>query len=199
MIIKGDAYQRRIFIDGNSLMMSGATVGNGQYMLTALSGMLTSHGPIFGTAVGNTTIAQLTSTFITRIGSQSRPNDIVICMGITNDARTGVSPAQIKADYITYTNLAHSYGLKVIICTCPAGKLSGDPANTVTQQLAANALIRADYAPADLFVDFGSISQLNTEAGITNTTYYVSDQLHLTDVGYQLMANLAAPVIQTLL
>jgi lysophospholipase L1-like esterase len=78
--------------------------------------------------------------------------------------------------------------------------LSGDPADTVTRELAANVILRATWSTfADKLADVGAVTQFDSQADITNTTYYNADQLHLTSAGYVLVANAVYPQIQTLL
>jgi hypothetical protein len=121
-------------------------------------------------------------------------------MEITNEARDGLSAAQMYANYVTYAQQAKvTYGLTVIMATCPAGKLTGDPADTITRQLACRDLILASPTLGgycDAIINFGGAPNYDTQAGITNSSIYNVDQLHFTDLGYDGLASIAAPVIQ---
>lgn len=195
--------RRKIFFDGNSLVnFSTGNVANGfEYPMLAYNSLTAGTRPIFHPCgVGSKRTTVLTTDFLTKILPLSAPNDIVVFMEITNEARDGLT-AQVMVDNVqAYCAQARSYGLKIVVCTCPAGKLSGDPADTVTRELAANVILRNTYTSfADKLADVGAVSQLDAQADITNTTYYNADQLHLTTAGYTLVANAVYPKIQELL
>ena len=202
MIVKSQR-QRKIFFDGNSLSnFAGGSVANGfEYPMSAYTSLTVGTRPVFHPCgVGSKRTATLTTDFLTKILPLSAPSDIVVFMEITNESRDGLAAQTMIDNVQAYCLQARSYGLKVIVCTCPAGKLSGDPADTVTRELAANVILRATWSTfADKLADVGAVTQFDSQADITNTTYYNVDQLHLTSAGYVLVANAVYPQIQTLL
>lgn len=195
-------YQKQIIFDGNSLSNnSGGNVVNGwRYVRTFYSSLINNKSPMQNYSIAGRRTSQLISEFTTKIGNFSKPGDILIMMEITNESRDGLSASTMYSNYKTYASLARSYGLKVIMCTCPSGKLTTDPSDTITRQQACNALILADNNTSwDATIDVGNIEHLNSEASITDTIYYNADQLHLTDTGYDLISAAATPIIQSFL
>ena len=195
--------RRKIFFDGNSLSnFSGGSIANGyEYPMSAYGSLTDGTRPVFHPCgVGSKRTATLTSDFLTKILPLSAPGDIVVFMEITNESRDGLSAQTMIDNVQAYCLQAQSYGLKVVVCTCPAGKLSSDPVDTVTRELAANVILRATWSTfANKLADVGLLSQFDSQADITNVTYYNADQLHLTSAGYVLVAGAVYPQIQTLL
>lgn len=201
MIVKSTR-QRKVFFDGNSLsnLGSGLVANEYRYPVTAY-GLLTGTRPVcHPCGVGSKRTTTLITDFLTKILPHAAPNDIVVFCEITNEARDGMAAQDMIDNVESYCLQARSYGLKVIVCTCPAGKLTTDPADTVTRELAANVILRNTWQSfADRLADIGSRSEFNSAAGITNTTYYNNDQLHFTTTGYDTMAIPVAAEIQALL
>lgn len=193
------AHQRKIFFDGNSLSeLSGGNLRNGRrYPTTAYNALTGLRPALVHQGLGSTRTAQRTADFPTRIGQYSKPGDIVVFLEMVNEARDGLSAAQMHTNYLAYaTQAVNNYGMLCFLVTCPAGKLLGDPADTITRTQACNDLLRSNYGVATGLIDAAAIPGLDTEAGITNTENYNNDQLHLTDIGYDLVGNHAATVIQ---
>lgn len=202
MIISRTVQQRRVFFDGNSLSNFGnGSVANVYEYPTSAYNSLTGTKPLFHPCgVGSKRTTMLTADFLTKIAPICKPNDIVVFMEITNEARDGLTAQTMIDNVQAYCVQARTYGLKIVVCTCPAGKLTTDPSDTVTRELAANVILRNTYSTfADKLADVGAVTQLDAEADITNVTYYNADQLHLTSAGYTLIANAVYPKIQELL
>lgn len=196
--------QRQLIFDGNSLTANGASgVAYAMRYVTTCYNTIVSSGKriaLANYAAGSKRTAGLTTEFAAKIGAKCNPGDILVMMEITNEARDGLTAQQMYDNYVAYAQQARTYGLKVIMCTCPAGKFTTDPADTITRQQTCNALVLANNnTDWDATADVGALANLNSEAGITNGTYYNADQLHLTNAGYDLIPNAVEPVIQTFL
>lgn len=193
---------RKVFFDGNSLSNIGAGIVYNEYRypITAY-GLLTGARPsCHPCGVSAKRTNALTTDFLTKILPYATPNDIVVILEITNEARSGFAAQTMVDNLQAYCEQARSYGLKVVVCTCPAGKLTTDPADTVTRELEANVIIRNTWQTfADRLADIGALPEFDSEADITNTTYYNADQVHMTTTGYDTMAVPVAAAVQSLL
>lgn len=201
MIVRGNN-KRTVFFDGNSLSnLEASNVTNGyRYPTTAYNAITGTRPCFYPCGIGGRRTVTLISEFTTKILPNAKPNDIVVFLEITNEARDGMAAQDIINNVQTYCEQARSYGLKVVVCTCPAGKLSSDPADSVTIQLAANAILRNTWTNfADRLADIGALPEFDSQSDITNTTYYNADQVHMTGLGYDTMAVPVTSAIQSLL
>jgi lysophospholipase L1-like esterase len=98
---------------------------------------------------------------------------------INGGTRTGLqTAAALKA----WSDTVRAGGGKVIVY-----KLQDFPLNEI-ERLACNAQIAVDTASYDAIVDLPANAALSD---CTNTTYFTSDQVHLTDAGYAVVGGLA--------
>ena len=100
----------------------------------------------------------------------------------------GVNDGDSVSAQTTYDNIkayliaARSAGWsKIILCTEIDAQDTGRSSWHNSQWPAINALITADHSFADAVADLGARPELQDA---TNTTYYLSDKLHLTPAGY---------------
>lgn len=196
--------KRQLIFDGNSLTANGANaLQHGMRWVTTMYPSviaLSAKIPMQNYALGSQRTALLTAAFPTKIAPYCRPGDVLVMMEITNEARDGLSAQQMYDNYVAYATQARASGLIVVMCTCPAGKLTTDPADTITRQQAANALVLANGNTSwDAVADVGALTNLNSAAGITNSTYYNVDELHLTNVGYDLISPCVFSIIEPFL
>lgn len=198
---------RRLLFDGNSLsVFAGGNILNAQRYPTTLynnyvgvSNKLT----YFNYAVSGKTTPQLTSNFSSKFGSMCRPTDILIFWEIINDAfnlPADTNGTQLYADVVAYCNQAKATGVKLIVLTGIATDYVSADATINNRVSACNTLIRNNYLSfCDAIADVGANAAFDTKAKASNTTYYDADKLHLTNVGYDLIASIVKPVIDTLL
>lgn len=115
-----------------------------------------------------------------------------------NGPTTPTNASQTYARLIALVADIISVGYVVVVVTItPAGSLLIAGFNTTRDEYVA--LIRAGaaankYAVADVAQD----SRIGWTGSDTNTTYFQSDQTHLTDAGYAIVAEYVAPLIQEL-
>jgi lysophospholipase L1-like esterase len=125
--------------------------------------------------------------------SASRPRNVLVVLAGYNALNGGAqSAAAMVADLKAYCLARRAAGWNRII----VGTLT--PATTAginAKRNAANALIRADTSFYDGLADFAADSTIGTDAAASNTTYY-SDGVHPTQAGANIMATIAAAVIQ---
>ena len=100
----------------------------------------------------------------------------------------------IYNNIINYCNARRSLGFKVAVCTILPRTGGTPPVGFEENRLALNALIRSGFTGfADGLVDLAYSSNLSTT---TDTTYFNVDQIHLTNAGYNIVANLVYQVIK---
>lgn len=207
-MIAQTAIGKRILFDGNSLTEQGAAAFvNGQRYPTTCYNSIISSSTNFSYhnyAVGGKTTQELTSDFSSKFGSMCRPNDILVFWEICNDAHNltiDTNGTQLYSNVVAYCNQAKALGLKVIVLTGIARDYPAyDDANITDRIFACNALIRSNWATfCDAVADVAANAAFDSKSDTANTTYYHTDRTHLTNVGYDLVASIVAPVIQSLL
>ena len=120
------------------------------------------------------------------LGSVSNP--VLIVFGGTNDIwLSGKTAAQTYAGFQTYIETRIAAGWNNIIVLTMLPRQSGAP-NEATRQ-AFNTLLRNGAATYGYTVaDIGNDPTIGQAGDQTNTTYYASDQIHLTQAGQLIVA-----------
>ncbi len=123
-------------------------------------------------------------------GSNRAANKFIVWTG-RNELSTGTSGATEYSALVTYMNSVRAAGFKAYVLTAlPATDFS---APEETERLAYNSSIVSNWATfADGLVDVAADSRLQT---FTNATYFDSDQIHLVDAGYAVVAGLVGAVV----
>ena len=127
----------------------------------------------------------------------------MIGWGGTNDlAIGGDSAATLYANIVTYANARKAAGWKVILIgILPRG--AGAGASFETRRTTVNASLRADFATptaftniytgaayADYFIDLEGDADIGQSGDELNPTFY-TDEIHLTNAGYAIVAGYA--------
>lgn len=134
------------------------------------------------------------ATTLDPLYSTARPFNVVVLWGGVNDwAGGGRTGAQCYADVVTYTAARVAVGWKVVVLTNIAANATGPQE---TERLDFNARLRANSS--------GAAYTLADPAGdarfqnINDTTYYAADKVHLTTLGYSIIAStFAGPAVRT--
>lgn len=188
---------KRIIFDGNSLsnQSENGLVGGQRYPLQVYESIKPLHKQIgyFNYSIGSRRTQTLTSEFDTKVLPSCQPGDIIVFWEITNNAHDLVDDTEgtaLFANVVAYCDQVRNHDL---ICVCLTGIArdmpSFDDANITSRIIACNNLMRADPSSfCDLLVDVGALTQFDSKADTTNTTYYNSDRTHLTNTGYDLIA-----------
>lgn len=130
---------------------------------------------------------------------------IVVAWEVGNDIYYNGDATAAYNRFVEYCQDRQAAGWKVIAVTVPYRDHSdccggvtpaGDnDAAYTAKRLSVNASIVANWATfADGLADIADNANLSSY----NTTYFSADRIHLTDAGYQLVADLILPVILTL-
>ena len=209
-MITDKGIRRRIYFEGDSLSeLSENNLGFGRRMTVTAYNLLTGTKPAhFPFALSGSQIqsgaANSILNRVSQITDMSRQNDIAVIWAGTNDISVGGrSAAQVYTDLVTWATIMRNAGLKIVIVTMIAKERAADPDPAAIEliRLAYNALILGESQFVfDAYADAGALTQFDSQADCSNATYYNADKVHLTNVGYDLIAtNVVAPAIQTLL
>lgn len=196
--------QKQVIVDGNSLTQKDGTNADLKYrMPLTLFTTLRTNNKIFGGqhyGVTGKRTSQLITDFPTKIAPYLRVGDIVVLWEITNDIGSGgVTAQQAYDNVVTYVNLVRALGAKCVVVGFIARDYVTDAADVITRGFACNALLAANPSFYDAFVDIGANAAFDTRSDASNTTYYNADKIHLTNVGYDLVATLIEPTINALI
>lgn len=139
------------------------------------------------------TMLALSNDNINPLFAYNAGSNILIIWAGTNDLAAGTSPEQTFA-YLKQLCLAmRRVGWKVIVVTT-ISRTGLD-----IQKDTLNALTQAKWSIfADALADVAANANLGADGACNNPIYFVSDHVHLTDAGYELVASIVGPVITTL-
>lgn len=180
---------RRSFVcDGNSITFG---VGGAPYpdKLRALLPRL----PVANLGIGGKTTQQLIDDFSTKVAPRYRQNAELVFFEQHNSFNAGGGNVSVETEKTlvqTYVSRAKAAGFKVWICSPPP---TGDTA--VNAKIAPySTWLSANHDFADGFIDLNSIPEL-TPPGIADNPTYFSDAVHLTSVGYGVLATKVYSVV----
>jgi len=196
--------QQQVIFDGNSLTQKDGTNADLKYYLPLkLYGTLRSNSKLFAGqhygVTGKNTV-QLINDFPTKIAPYLKKGDIVVFWEITNDLHTNSATAQQAYDnLVTYAGLVHDKGAKIVVLGFIARDVVGQAADINTRGFACNALIEANHSWCDGWVNLGTNVSFDSAADCANTTYYLTDKIHLTNAGYDLVSSLIESTVRGLI
>lgn len=197
----------RIVWDGDSLTEGIGSTRN-QNLPHRLAALLPAGRFVYPFGVSSQTIndAVADSSEITPLFAADGIQNWFFCKLGTNDLSGAESGADVYAEIVSYCNSMKTAGAaKVVVWTYNQNA-------QVTERDAANALLRADFSGstphanvftadvgtnyADYLVDIAAHTNLGTGSGYSGT--YFVDGVHLTDVGYQVEAQMIVDGIAAL-
>lgn len=196
--------QKQVIVDGNSLTQKDGTNADLKYYLPLkLFADLRTNNKLFAGqhygVTGRNTV-QLISDFPTKIAPYLKAGDVVVFWEITNDLHTNSATAQQAYDnLVTYAALVHAKGAKIIVLGFIARDLVGQAADINTRGFACNALIEANHSWCDGWINLGQNVNFDNVADCANTTYYLTDKIHLTNAGYDLISGTIQPIVSSLI
>ena len=119
--------------------------------------------------------------------SPGRPLNIAVVLIGINNLGGGQTPAQVYSQLVAYCQSLQAGGWKVVVCTLPSADYQGTVEDTSRDTY--NSSIRSGWTGfADALADVASDPHLGPDGSYSNTTWYSSDQLHLSDAGYASVA-----------
>jgi lysophospholipase L1-like esterase len=200
---RGYGYLNLVF-DGNSLT-SGTQSTEGRNYPAQTAGLLSNAGRnvrVRNLGVAGQTTQQMSADAATDVDTLLSRDGLNICVAweLTNDLVVNEPTAQAAYDnFVTYCQGRRAAGFKVVAVTGSPRSASGTPSDFETKRLAANALIRANWATfADALADAGADSRIGDTGDELDTTYYNADKVHMNNAGYGVVAGIVKDAILTL-
>ncbi len=200
-----DSGFRRIVGAGNS-MMAGTGASNKYKIVTyrvftKLANPALYEG-FFNLGIVNQTTVDIINLFPTKdyyYYDSSKGMNIYVPFEVTNDLFFGASAATAYANYVTLCGLARARGFKIVAMTCLPRSNVGTPGSFEADRQTVNTSIRNNYASfADALADVGADTTIGDAGDELNLTYYQSDKVHMTDAGYDIVAEYVKVAILTL-
>lgn len=144
---------------------------------------------------GSTTIDMTSRAGAADATFSAGPTNILVAWEIINDiGKRGLTGAQAYQAFATYCQARQQRGWYVVALTMISNGGSHPPASFTssveTERQGANALLRQNASKyCNLLVDVGADgTSLGAAGAYANATYFLPDQVHLTDVGYGVVA-----------
>lgn len=196
--------QKQVFFEGNSLFnnRAGVNASGGYYcaIKTYQNSAATKDIVFFSRAIGGQTQTQINANIATKITPFVRRGDVIVLWEGTNDLSVNaLTGAQAYANLVTYANTVRALGAKLIICTVIARDFTTDAADLMDRIDDYNELVRANQSSiCDALCDLAADPLFDTRADASNTTYYLADKLHQTQVGQDYIAGLISTTLNTL-
>lgn len=199
-------YPQTVFFVGNSKYdKDGTNVFGRNYVPLGVQTLINAAGKKCGYncyALSGRTTAQLLSDIDTKVIPYLRTGDVVVFTEITNSIGTGATTDTVIAQILRVRNKVWAAGCKFVLqgaTACNSNSIGGY-ANITAAIQTCNQYFRNNPTAVDGFSDPGSLSQFDTDADCTNTTYYLAaDQIHETNTGYDLIIPLTYAAVLPLL
>lgn len=205
MNLGGNKIKRLLFI-GNSLSNCGAGVVYYSYRFpnTLFSNVATlNKGYTFcAYAIAGKQGQQIISEWSTIMAQQSiGVGDVVIVWeGINDMGAGGLNGTQAYNNLVTICANIRATGAKAVLLNVIPANLTPTYPNWEINRGICNSLIAANQATiCDLFVDLTANAAFSSATAYNDVTYYHSDKIHLTNVGYDLVASIVYTPIQAIL
>ena len=196
--IQPDAYN---IYDGDSLTF-GTNAGVGCEYPAQVQQLLGNGNYWANYGIGGQTIATMlanvNSKIVPNVSLGRKRNTLTVWSGTNDIAVSGRTAAATYADLVSYCQAARAAGFKVIVLTMLPRTTGGS--GTETSRQTYNGLILAGWPTfADALADVGGNSTiLGAPNAYTNTVYYFTDQIHLTNIGYNIVAKTVTNAINGL-
>jgi len=131
------------------------------------------------------TMKSIAPSNLNSLFAHNAPVNIAVIWGGTNDIANGVSAAQAFFYLQTFAKDERALGFRIIVATM-ISRVGLD-----SQKDAYNALIRENWPNfADGLADLAANPNLGADGAYSNRTYFQSDRIHLTDMGYSLVGSI---------
>lgn len=196
-----------IVADGNSLTegyLASSPAASYPSRLAVKEPFASQGTTVTNKGVGGQTTQQMIDDATTDVDPlyNAEVRSVLVAWEMGNDLYFNGNVTGAETRFQSYCAARQTANWKVVVCNLPArdhsvtnGGVSpaGDSDATYnTKRLALNAWLAANWATfADGFVDLAADAAFT----VYNTTYFNSDHVHLSDAGYQKVADLVAPVI----
>lgn len=196
LVAKYDILHNFIVCDGDSLTIGTIGVGaNDNYPQQMIDNLNSTYGvqrfSKYNYGVNSAEIAARAAAFAAQSGRWAEHvgngilNIYVFWCG-TNNLFTGMSAADTYSAYVSACQAAQAAGFAVCACTIMNHAITGSWTQAAADTV--NASIRANWQTfATYFADIQADARLQT---VTNLTYFLGDEVHLTATGYGVVAEI---------
>lgn len=200
-LISGTAriYWNQVTCEGDS-QTSGYGLSAGQDYPSQLDVLLPATDIVTNVGAASNTLNDMTNqAAATDATKKFGYRNILVIWGGTNDMYGGQSGASTYTEFVTYCQARQTAGWTVIALTCLPRSGAATPANFETQRTAFNTPIRANWATfATALVDIAADNRIGDSGDELDMTYYQSDNTHLTQAGYAIVAAAVKAAIDAL-
>lgn len=194
-----------IVCDGNSLTYgvgsSSPPTSSYPTFLKNLDPFVNDNSTIYNLGVGGQTTQQMIDDAITQVDPlyNSNVRSVVVAWEIGNDIGINGDVTGSISRYASYCSARKSTGFKVVAVTLTPRSQSTSFGDTIPQYNTklgqANTLLRSGYMTyADALCDIAADDRFQNY----NPTYYASDNVHYSDQGYEIVAQLVKQSLLTL-
>jgi lysophospholipase L1-like esterase len=136
--------------------------------------------------------------FTSKLFDKNARRSVISLFGGTNDIQNGANDRDVLRLIRQYALAARKTGFKVVVATIiPRGTFS---AKMEADRKSANEMLRAHWNEfSDALADFAANPAFSDPNSHANVNLYVQDHVHLTDLGYQILATEMAARVGPLL
>jgi lysophospholipase L1-like esterase len=174
----------QIVFDGNSM-----TGGSSTYPATVMPTFPSMTSTNVG--VPGQTTPDMLSDAVTQVDplyNGTLANNVLVCWEGTNDLKLGATAASAYSSLVTYCSNRRAAGYKVVIVTLLPRNDGGTPGTFEADRQTVNTNIRANWTTfADALADVAAIGAIGDFGDSNNATYY-QDNVHMTALGYDIVA-----------
>jgi lysophospholipase L1-like esterase len=169
------------------------TLGNVAPSLTypqALSTILGKKFKVNNQGIGSTTLTNMISNGST-IDTLYQPgkDNILIVWGGTNDIYFGGSGSTAYSDLVSYCNARKTTGWTVILLNALSRSDTSVPSTFLDDKKTFNNLIDTNWQSiSDFYIDLEKDNRIGYDGAELDTTYFISDKVHLNNTGNQIIA-----------
>jgi lysophospholipase L1-like esterase len=190
----------RIAFDGNSLTQGVGATGPSGGFVTQVTNALGSSWTTYNFGIASQVTTAMTSAGPTRIDPVlvGAKRKVVVVWEVTNDLYFGASAATAYANLVACCERHKSVGHQVIVMTVLPRSGGVTPGTFEADRQTVNTSIRTNWPLfADGIADVGDDPMIGVTGADTNTKYY-TDLVHMTRLGYRIVANYVIEAIATL-
>lgn len=143
----------------------------------------------FGGSIANDLVA-----YKNEVTLRYKPKLLVVYTG-SNDIHRGMTPEEVMEDYTKFLNAVHKKSPQTVVIVNPV-KVSRSRIKQMPAVAETNALLKEWCAKRDWTVWVETAEYLKDRKGQPIDSYFVKDQLHLSEKGYAVWNEIITPVIR---
>lgn len=191
----------QIVCDGNSLTSGQGSTGGNTYpaQLAALipGSAIGRTLEMLNLGVGGATTAQRAAADATH--AYANPYACAVLWEATNDLYVNDDLTGAISRYVAWCNQVRADGYAVVACTVLPRSNVGTPAGFEANRISFNTYVRNNYSAfAEALADIAANTDIGEAGDETNATYYSGDNVHLSNAGYAIVAQIVLDALTPL-